>query len=31
MNLILLFQGAEFFHNGYLTHFLSERDKIWQR
>jgi len=27
----LLFQGAKFFHNGYLAYFLSERDDIWLR
>jgi len=26
----LLFQGAELFHSGYLTQFLSECNKIWQ-
>ena len=24
------FPGSKFFHKGYLAHFLSERDKIWQ-
>jgi len=31
VNFGLLFWGAKFFHNGYLAHFLLERDKIWQR
>jgi len=28
-NFGLLFRGAKFFHNGHLTHFLSERNEIW--
>ena len=31
VNFGLLLQGAKFFHNGYLAHFLSERDEIGQR
>jgi len=30
VNFGLLFHGANFFHKGYLAHFLLERDKIWQ-
>jgi len=30
-NFGLLFRGAKFFRKGYLAHFLSERDKSWQR
>jgi len=30
VNFGLLFQGATFFHNGYLAHFFSERNEIWQ-
>ena len=26
----LLFSGSKFSHKGYLAHFLSERDEIWQ-
>jgi len=31
INFGLLFRGVKFFHHGYLVHFLSERDEIWQR
>ena len=27
----LLFRGTKFFHSGYLTHFLSERNETWPR
>jgi len=30
VNFRLLFLLANFFHNGYLAHLLSERDEIWQ-
>jgi len=30
MNFCLLFREANFLHNGYIAHFLSERDEIWQ-
>jgi len=31
VNFDLLFPGAKFFHNGYLAHFVSEHDEMWQR
>jgi len=30
VNFGLLFQGTQIFHGGYLAHFSSERDQIWQ-
>jgi len=30
MNFALLFRETNVFRNGYLAHFLSERDEIWQ-
>jgi len=29
VNFGILFRGAKFFHNGYVAHFLPERDEIW--
>ena len=30
VNFGLLSRGAKFFHKGYLAHFLSVRDDVWQ-